>query len=125
MRILSKEFHTALFCSTAPGWVQSSAHQPLKRTISIAYHLKNFLLWIIFINIVNNYTLNFKVYLGEVDLVTVLSNPKPNNDTFLSQSLENILRGIYLRNEATYLNHINETTMLQNQYLFVMIIQFL
>lgn len=112
MRILSKDFPTSLFHSTAPGWVQSSIHQPLNQTISIAYHLKNFLLWLIFINIINNYTLNFKLYFGEVDVVSLLSNYKPIDNSLLSQNLENILRGIYVRNEATYLTHINDTTII-------------
>ncbi|RCK55297.1 hypothetical protein Cantr_03817 [Candida viswanathii] len=113
MRILSKDFPTSLFHSTAPGWVQTSVQQPQPTTIAIAYNLKNFLLWLIFINIVNHYTLNFKIYFGEVDVVSLLSNPpQPLDDSnHLAQNLEDILRGIYVRNEAMYLANINETTI--------------
>ena len=129
MRILSIDFPTSLFHSTTQGWNQTPPPHEIKNpTISIAHTLKNFLLWLIFINLINQYISNFKLYFGEIDIVLLLSNsllfepPTIGNVSSLSmieinkfiinQDLENILRGIYIRNEDIYLNNINQTTIL-------------
>ena len=128
MRILSIDFPTSLFHSTTQGWNQTPPHETKNPTVSIAHTLKNFLLWLIFINLINHYISNFKLYFGEIDIVLILSNSslepisstnvsplstmKEINKFIINQDLENILRGIYVRNEDIYLNNINQTTIL-------------
>ncbi|RLP62912.1 hypothetical protein L150_01616, partial [Candida albicans Ca529L] len=128
MRILSIDFPTSLFHSTTQGWNQTPPYETKNPTVSIAHTLKNFLLWLIFINLINHYISNFKLYFGEIDIVLLLSNSslepisstnvsplstmKEINKFIINQDLENILRGIYVRNEDIYLNNINQTTIL-------------
>ena len=69
MRILSIDFPTSLFHSTTQGWNQTPPHETKNPTVSIAHTLKNFLLWLIFINLINHYISNFKLYFGEIDIV--------------------------------------------------------
>ena len=90
--------------------------------------------------LINHYISNFKLYFGEIDIVLILSNSslepisstnvsplstmKEINKFIINQDLENILRGIYVRNEDIYLNNINQTTILCQPIIMCMIIQF-
>ncbi|KAI5960145.1 uncharacterized protein KGF55_004868 [Candida pseudojiufengensis] len=119
--------YTASLYRLSAKWLTTPYENPTKSNLKIALTLRNVFIWLILINVIN-YNLRIVVNFGNIDVVQVLGKQKGNNlvpqmvvdnedDLKQRKKLENILIGMYVRNEEVYLKNIDLTTVYSKVYL--------
>lgn len=110
MKFATKDFPSSFFKQSSHYFfTQYDSPNVSKRNV---YVLRNVFLWLVLINIVN-FCISIRYNFGRVDLVRVLSGTKMSSGTSGRESnFEDILVGMYLRNEELYFENIDYTTVI-------------
>ncbi|KAI5951354.1 hypothetical protein KGF54_004428 [Candida jiufengensis] len=116
MKTPLKQYTASLYRQSAK-WLTTPYENPTKSNLKIALTLRNVFIWLILINILN-YNLKNVINFGNIDIVQVLDKKSnqlliqsDESDLTSKKYMENLLIGIYMRNEETYLKNINHTTV--------------
>lgn len=116
LKLLTTDFPSSFFKQSSKC-LSTSYENPYNPKYKNLLVLRNVFLWLALINIVN-YCITIHYNFGRVDIVRVLSETNEYSAplSYLATDFENILVGIYLRNEEVYSKNIEYTTIIADVF---------
>lgn len=111
MKLLTADFPSSFFKQNSKC-LSTYYESPHNSNLKSLFVLRNVFIWLVMINIVN-FCLSVHYKIGRVDIVRALSVPQERmHYGDLKVDFENILVGIYLRNEDVYAKNVDYTTII-------------